>query len=221
MHPLAHVDVESGRDGWVQVQPSHVRPYCTVVQVTARGQNVADAAIRIVASCGVGGVSIRRVAAEAGVSAAQVQYYFRTRQDLVTAALVRIEARMQSRVQLVDRTGEREEVLHRLLWSWLPPEDPGDDRTTDCRAWVQFVAAGVGDPTLAGVLRQWDREVQSALATFLSGEREPGDRATVEAARVLAVVDGLAPRLLNGSMDHGQADAVVTAAVRTAVQALR
>ena len=43
-----------------------------------RGDHLLDALVAVAAAGGMAAISVRAVAAEAGVSIAQVQYYFRT-----------------------------------------------------------------------------------------------------------------------------------------------
>lgn len=57
-----------------------------------RQQRILDAAIRLLATRGISGVSMRAVAAEAGVALGLVNYYFADKSTLIEAALLRIEA---------------------------------------------------------------------------------------------------------------------------------
>jgi len=67
------------------------------------------------------------VAATAGVSPTQVQYYFRSKDELVAAAFEHVgegvERGVEQRAHEVDRSGNPREVLRRPLHLWLPLDE--------------------------------------------------------------------------------------------------
>lgn len=76
-------------------------------------------------------ISIREVAAAAGVALAQVQHYFRTRAKVLRLACEHVCEKPAERVAKVDLgTGTTDQVLRRWLHSWLPPDDATRGRAT-------------------------------------------------------------------------------------------
>ena len=59
---------------------------------------IAEAAIRVIAQQGFDVVSVRTVAQESGISPGTVQYHYKTRRDLLLAALERSVERQTQRV---------------------------------------------------------------------------------------------------------------------------
>lgn len=76
---------------------------------------VADAAIRIIASRGLGAVSVREVAKESGFAAGSVQYHAPNRDTLLAHAFIRSIQRESKRVAAVpEREDELETWIARL-----------------------------------------------------------------------------------------------------------
>ena len=67
------------------------------VDHAARRRAIADALWRVVAREGFEGVSLRHVAAEAGVSMGMVQHYFHTKEQMLLFALDSMEERVGAR----------------------------------------------------------------------------------------------------------------------------
>lgn len=68
---------------------------------------IADALMRVAADQGLEAVSLRHVAAEAGVSAGMVQHYFRTKDEMMAFAMAVVRERGQIRVtEALARLGE-------------------------------------------------------------------------------------------------------------------
>src|SRR2546422_6311494 len=63
----------------------------------ARRQQLAEAVCRLAASQGLEAVSLRHVAAEAGVSMGQVQHYFSTKDELLLFAFRVVSERAEQR----------------------------------------------------------------------------------------------------------------------------
>ncbi len=63
------------------------------------------------------------MAATAGVSPAQVQYYIRSKYELVAAAFEHVGEGVEQRAHEVDRSGNPREVLRRPLHLWLPLDE--------------------------------------------------------------------------------------------------
>src|SRR5689334_6324294 len=111
----------------------------------ARGEHLLDALVQVVATSGLAAVSVRSVAAAAGVSNAQVQYYFRSKDELLAAAYQHVAESLYTRVRAVDHTGHPRDALRRVLHVWVPVDEP---RVRDPRVWLTFAAAAPVSDTL-------------------------------------------------------------------------
>lgn len=158
-----------------------------------RGAHVLDAALDVIATRGFDGLSVRAVAARAGVSSAQVQYYFRSKDELLAAAFEYVGADVARRAELVETSGTRRELLRALLEVWLPLDEA---RTRSARVWLAYTAAAATSPSLGPMNATMDARLRTGFADVLSearagGELGAGVDVEVEAALLLAVVDGL------------------------------
>ncbi|WP_420174968.1 TetR/AcrR family transcriptional regulator [Luteococcus sp. OSA5] len=158
---------------------------------------VLDALLAVMARGGVSAVSVRSVAAEAGVSPATVQYWFRTKSDLLTAALEHVNDRMEQRLSEVGLSGEPRRVLLDLLLAWFPLDE---QRRADASAWLAFSAAAATDPRLRTLVIDNDTATLQLLGDWLDAHRnELALRIPPEAAAsmLLASVDGFTVRALS------------------------
>lgn len=157
------------------------------------GAHVVDAVLDLVADQGMTGLSFRAAAARAGVSPAQVQYYFRSKDELLGAVFDRLSADVELRLAAVDTTGPVRKVLAQLLRVWLPLDE---SRVRAARVWLAFTAAAATSPLLGPRQAAVDRQVRADLAALLRRARDDGDLGPgldpgIEATVLLAVVDGL------------------------------
>lgn len=182
--------------------------------MTTRGAHVLDAVVRLVAHAPPEALSIRNVAREAGVSVAQVQYYFRTRDELVLHAFEHVTATLEAELQRVDRSGSPLEVLRRMILSWLPLDAA---RREAVQVWLAFTARAPASERLAAVAAQLDATLRRELAQGLRDAQRAGQvPAELDADRhamlLLAVIDGLSTQALVGG-------AAVSAALEAALDA--
>ncbi|MEV0400050.1 TetR/AcrR family transcriptional regulator [Actinoallomurus sp. NPDC050550] len=177
-----------------------------------RRRQIAEALWRISADRGLEAVSMREVAAEAGVSIGLVQHYFRDKNDLVGFAVGRLRERIEERVRRSvastppPHTPRR--LLRAVLVALLPLESEG--RTESLVGIAVFIRA-LGDPDLAATYRRGQALLVTAVADQIragvrDGELRPDLDAETEADILLALVSGLTTTLLLG---HGSADQVL------------
>lgn len=161
-----------------------------------RQEVILDAVLAVVASRGLPAVSVRTVAATAGVSPAQVQYYFGTKDRLLIAAFEHVHDRMRQRAAVVDTHGTAREVLRRYLLTWFPLDET---RRTDATVWLSFTAAATTTAQFEPIVRRADTEVIEALTRLIARGQEVGSMRTelhpaTLASLLLGVVDGLSVR---------------------------
>lgn len=180
-----------------------------------RRAQLTAALLRIASTRGLQAVTMREVAAEAGVSLRLVQYYFTDKRTLMRAGIDELAARLDRRVReraAVRGTGlPPRAALEVVLGSILPTDESSRQ---DRMAWTAYFAATLTDPgLLAGATDHPD-----ALATFLAGhvqraqeagEIDAGRDARIEVAGLLALVNGLSDSVLGGQRDADDAEAIL------------
>jgi AcrR family transcriptional regulator len=158
-----------------------------------RGAHLLDAALEVVADKGLAGLSVRTVAARAGTSPAQVQYYFPTKHALVAAAYQHASDQFLVTIQTELSAPRTVQRLRRILWAWLPLSPDTERRA---RVWVAFAAAAVTDPALAAAAEAFDADLHGWLADDLAELQHAGWltlrlNPSDAAAQLLALLDGI------------------------------
>lgn len=166
----------------------------------ARRTQIADALMRLAATQGLEAVSLRHVAAEAGVSTGMVQHYFRTKDAMMTFALDVVSDRVQDRLT-ADPTGEAatpKTVVRALLIQLLPLDQT---RQLEGHLMLAFLAYAAVKPTVAQGLHENTTQLRAFIADQIqaawanTGEGTPQDPMHAATA-LLALVDGLGLHVL-------------------------
>ncbi len=119
-----------------------------VIDHAAARQRIADLAADIVATEGVGALTMRRVAEASGASRSIVSTYFTGMHDLLLATFESAADRQAARFEAaVGRSARLEECLETLL-----PLDAG--RLRDWRVIIAYLGMSVADPELAAIERR-------------------------------------------------------------------
>lgn len=134
-----------------------------------------DGVLTVLAEQGVGSLSIRSVAAAAGISPAQVQYYYRTKSELVRAGFDYAGEQF-----LADVVAAEDDTLMGFVQQWLPLDDRRERRA---RVWLAYAAISVVDTELAAESAQLDEELRRWFI-----ERNLSDHA---ASQLFALIDGV------------------------------
>lgn len=168
-----------------------------IVDHDARRQELARALWQVIRRDGIDTVSVRSVAAEAGVSAGSLRHYFPTQAELIGFAMELVEARTRDRISQIDLTGTAIERVTALAEEVLPLDA---ERREDLQVWFALTARARHDPALHEVSgRAYDalldlaRSVVGELAR--AGLTSADDDLEVEAVRLHALLDGLAVHL--------------------------
>lgn len=153
---------------------------------------LTDALLRIVAERGLDTVSVREVAAEAGVSIGTVQHYFPTKDEMLAAAYAEVVTRIRRRLQVLPFGEDPRRNLRAVLSELLPLDGR---RTAECRVHLAFAARAATTSELArtqrAALSEIHRAVAAAFATAWNGAI-PQDTCALAAHAVIATSDGLA-----------------------------
>ena len=141
---------------------------------------------------GYEGISIRRVAAAAGVSIGAVQHHFPTKDALLAAAMERVSRQFEARLDRRIAPGAGPAEVLRAVAEELV--STGEERRPASVIWiVRLARAAVHEPTAEVHRREW-QQVEDLLAHLIAAARPDlaAQAARDEATVLLALLDGLA-----------------------------
>ncbi|KOV82160.1 TetR/AcrR family transcriptional regulator [Nocardia sp. NRRL S-836] len=170
----------------------------------ARRREIGAAVCRVMAARGLDAVSLRHVAAEAGVSMGRVQHYFATKDEMLLFAFRLISDRVADRIGQVWSDDPRT-FLRALLLELLPISAAA---RAEAPVLAAFLAQAVVEPRLAEPLRAGSHEMVAFVAGQIRAVRPEGD-AERDALALLAFVDGLMLQVLIGQVDVRTAEELV------------
>ncbi|MFC8529848.1 TetR/AcrR family transcriptional regulator [Nocardia sp. NPDC057227] len=180
-----------------------------------RRRQIAEAVWRLAARGGLEQVTLRQVAAEAGVSVRLLQYYFGTRDQMLLGALEILnadaEATAKERLAALGPDPGLRAVVRGVVLEMLPLDEERRSRHTVYAAYfVRFLT----EPALAAVARDAPPALTALLTELLThsvarGEAEARIDAGAEAALLLAAADGLQYRVLLGQLPAAEAVALL------------
>ncbi len=167
------------------------------VDPRARREQIARALLRVTATHGLDAVSLRHVAAEAGVSMGMVQHWFRTKDEMLRFALQtvseHVEARLGQRITEIEH-GSPREAVRALLVELLPLDEK---RRLEAHVAVAFGARAAVSPGIAESLREGIDQMRAFLADRIRAANGPRRLDPEHAAVALsALVDGLTAHTL-------------------------
>ncbi|GAA3507777.1 AcrR family transcriptional regulator [Streptosporangium album] len=179
-----------------------------------RRRQLTEALLRIASTRGLQAVSMREIAAEAGVSLRVVQYYFTNKQALLESGLTELGARMDRRVkQRAAAMGELTPrgVFAAVLGTILPFDEQS---TLDSMAWTAYYTAALTDPALAAVGLTLPNALENFLTVRLTAAQQAGDIAPdrdprTEVAGLLALANGLTSSVLSQQRSHEAATKII------------
>lgn len=159
-----------------------------------RDEEIAAASLRVLEREGLAGLSVRKVAEEAGIAPASLRRAFPTQQALRDRCLEIIEERTTARIMASSETG-RARAEH-LLAQLLPLDA---DRRLELIAQLQLSMLALTDERTRGSAERLSQAVQRACVAAITLLEDAGqlgadrDRSR-EAERLRALLDGLAMR---------------------------
>ncbi len=158
---------------------------------------------RVIQRDGIGAVSVRDVAAEAGISSGSLRHVFASKAELLAYSMqlvaTRVRARAQAHTSIADPWQRALAVLDELL-----PLD--DRRRCEMEVNLALVAESPAHPQLKEIALDAQRQLRGACAVILTGLAQRGLIAPdidvdTEAMRLHALVDGAAMHVLLGDTD--------------------
>lgn len=175
-----------------------------IVDHTERRRLVADALLRIAAKQGLESVSLRHVAAEAGVSTGLVQHYFKTKDEMMTFALDVVRdstrARLESSAAAKDFVELPAAFVRALLYELLPRDRR---RRDEARVTLAFLAYAAVRPRVARAMRRETAELLRLLTEGIAkaqadGRVQANPDPKLLAKGLLAMMEGLGLHVLSG-----------------------
>lgn len=184
-----------------------------VVDHDARRLEIADALLAVVRREGVAAVSVRTVAAEAGLSVGAMRHTAASQGELLAFAMGVVAERVAGRVAARAAAGPADlDALTDVLGEVLPLDA---ERTAEAAVWVELVTRARTDAALAPVSADAHAGLRTLVATVVAAA-VPGaapERVADEAVALHALLDGLALHavLHPGSVEPGLARRLVRA----------
>jgi AcrR family transcriptional regulator len=160
----------------------------------SRRRELGEALWRVVLRDGIEGASVRKVAAEAGVSAGSLRHVFPSQSELLAFAMQLIVDEVTRRVEAVEPCGDTRKSVESTLQTLLVL-DPETRAIFD--VWLAFAARARVDPSLRPLRDRTHAQVRtlcrSAIETLRAdGKTRPDLDLRDEAERLHALIDGLA-----------------------------
>lgn len=177
--------------------------------VADRTHDILRAACRVIAERGCDGMRMGDVARAAGVSSALVHYYFDTRSELLRRAFLyadeQVDVFVQSAVGACETPRER---LDAAVLSYLVDDEAVEQ---SWRIWSEMLRAALYEPALRPDVEESYRSWADEIADHVHacGGADGG----ASAARLCALVDGLAQQALLGGIGRARARALVRQAI--------
>lgn len=184
-----------------------------IVDHEERRREIVEAMWRVVEQAGFAAVSIRSVAAEAGMSKAAIGHYFPKRSDVIASAVERDIGSVTSELVELDLDTCTIDVAVAALMVVIPTTE---QRRRHSQVWLSLLAAQDPDPDISRSLTHLNVTVRVGLMVVLRAFRKQGGVSAsrdllVESARLHALVDGLSLQALTDptTMPPGQVETLV------------
>lgn len=168
-----------------------------------RKARLAEAVWQVVREQGIGAVSVRSVAREAGVAVGSLRHLFPSRAELVEFSAELMVTRVTDRIRRIPAHGDVQHYALEVVRELLPLEP-------DSRAELEVNIALIAEsPAVPGLILLRDRAHQELAAACTQLVQlladSPGDEQSIaQGQRLHALIDGLAIHLLMrpASVDH-------------------
>ncbi len=164
------------------------------IDTHARRRELGEALWRVVVREGIEAASVRKVAAEAGVSAGSLRHVFPSQSELLAFAMQLIVEDVASRVAAVGDSGAVRQTVEQRLRTLLAL-DPASRAAFD--VWLAFATRACVDESLRPLRHETHARVRGLCRESLEALREDGQtRAGLdvdyESERLHALIDGIA-----------------------------
>lgn len=175
-----------------------------IVDHEQRRTQIAEAVWAIVAFRGFEAVTLRSVAAEAGVSMGTVQHYFTNKEEMIYFACTQFVEQASSNAESLMEQSNDPNAPRTIIRAIIQQPMPlNEEQRIGSAVWLAFVSRAAVDDQLGEFIREaWNglhRVVSAQLRTAQEAGQVPATIDTaIEAASLIALVDGFASHLLVG-----------------------
>lgn len=185
-----------------------------------RRDQILAAARELAADGGLAAVSVRSVAARAGIGASTLRHYFPTQQELHDAVLgATFDANLND-LRIAEREVPAEDRLIECLWQFLPPRDSDQLMLAQ---WAAQITAVLQPDVSPALLHTWGMLVARGRQRVAIWLEILADEGKVERARIprhvrllLALIDGVGIGLMSPGeerLSHDETDEILRDAV--------
>lgn len=190
-----------------------------------RREQILAAAVELAYEKGIRAVSVRAVAARAGIGASTLRHHFPAQAELLSATSRAIFAAQVNDFRIGDASLDPRSRLFECFWQFLAPFDGS---RAALESWFEAHRQALSpdtDPSLVNFLGEAHRAGEASAQRWLETVAGEGylDTSSVEpaAAMLLALVDGLALHMLvdPGRLDEQAAKRALTLAISSVVSA--
>ena len=190
-------------------EPSPPNPLAPGLSPSAqqRAQQIVDAAARVMARNGYGGTTMKDIAAEAGITAGLIHYYFDSKEDLLLAVTATLcEQMRRDAEQAFAASGDAPPIAR--AWAALQATKDHLQRPDQQRLFLETITLALSEPRMREQMAQLYESLldsSTAMVEELSGQipTPPPVPARDLAAVLVAAIDGMAlQKLLDPSRDE-------------------
>ncbi|WP_166240680.1 TetR/AcrR family transcriptional regulator [Paenibacillus turpanensis] len=164
-----------------------------IVDHSKRKVEIAEAAWRVIRQEGLPGVTVRRVADEAGLSLGALRHYFDSQDELVAFAMRLISERVAERIQNIQFSGDLRRDLEQVIGEIMPLDE---ERRLEAEVWLAFAGRAMFDPIARELSAKAHDELHAGfrrMIELLAARKGKAEELQIEleAKRLHALVDGL------------------------------
>lgn len=179
-----------------------------IVDHNERRRIIVEALWRVVARDGAHQVSVRHVAAEAGMPKSSIGHYVGTMPQLLGLAVDQLVQDNTDYLMSLDLLSLDADKVTEVLYTLVPVSER---RRHMSGVWLLLVSQAAADPECAEVLHRLNASVVEGLGDLLRGMRkqglvDPSRDTDVEVRRLHAIIDGLALQCMTDPALRSEAD---------------
>jgi DNA-binding transcriptional regulator YbjK len=179
-----------------------------IVDHDERRRVIVEALWRVVARDGAHEVSVRHVAAEAGMPKSSIGHYVGTMPQLMGLAVDQLIEANTDHIMSLDLLELDSEKVTEALFTLVPVSER---RRHMSGVWLLLVAQAGADPEFAEVLHRLNVSVADGIRELLTGMAQQGllhstRDVDTEARRLHALIDGLSIQCMTDSAMRSEAD---------------
>ena len=165
-----------------------------------RREIFAAAALRVIMRAGVGGLTVREVAKEAGFTTGALTHYFQSKDQVLIEASEYSAKLVRPKMERSAKDASAVDALRKVIADALPTTVANRGMW---RIWVGFWERSSYNPDVARVMRLRYDEWRNRLAVLIrraqeQGEMPSGFDADLSAQELIALIDGIAVQVLLG-----------------------